>query len=383
MIEQIAKIIFWFSFFMITYVYLIYPLFLFIWSCFNSKSVKKKDIILDVTLLIAAYNEEEIIEKKIKNSLALDYDPDKLKIVVASDGSTDKTVDLVKKFENKRITLFDYNQRRGKMGTLNATVEHIDSEIIVFSDANTMYKEDAIKKLVRNFYDESVGVVSGNVILEGSEVCFNQPEKIYWQYEHFIQLRESSCNSMLEADGAMYAIRRHLYVSPPDETILDDSVIPMLIAKQGYRIVYDHEALGYEDTSPNLKTEFRRKVRITAGGVQAIKFGSGIPGRKHKLLLFQYISHKLLRWTLPFFFILIFISNIALINKKFYLIIFIIQNLFYATAILGLIFQKKYYKILSTATYFCAVNAAAAVGMVKGILNKQSVRWDKTRRTEQ
>ncbi|MFQ5901249.1 MAG: glycosyltransferase family 2 protein, partial [Thermodesulfobacteriota bacterium] len=331
----VPEITFWLSMLLVIYVYFGYPVILAIWALLNKNPVIKREILPEVTLLIAAYNEEEVIEEKIKNSLSLDYPRDKLKIVIASDGSDDKTVELVKEYEKDGIILYPYTVRMGKIKALNNTIPRIDTEIIFFSDANTMYQEDAVKKMVRSFYDESVGVVSGNVMLQSDHVGFGGPEKMYWRYEHFIHLKESQCGSMLEADGAMYSIRRALYRPVKDNTILDDFVIPMEIAKQGYRVVYEPEAIGLENTSPSIKAEFLRKIRITAGGIQAIKQREGVPGLKNGVLLFQYISHKFFRWMLPFFMLLLAFSNLFLLERIFYTSTFVLQIAFYVLAVTG------------------------------------------------
>ncbi len=377
---------FWLSLLFILYVLFIYPLILNIWS-FVIKSSGSQDrhnyaqLYPSVSLLIAAYNEEEIIEEKIKNSMSLDYPKDRLKIIIASDGSTDKTVDIVKKYISDRVQLFDYPERRGKISVLNRTVPRLDTEVVVFSDANTMYKADAILKLVRNFKDESIGVVSGNVKLVSEHVSFGEPERIYWNYEHKIQEKESLCNSMLEADGAMYAIRRHLFEPPSDNIILDDSVIPMNIAKKGYKIVYEPEAIGYEKTAPDLKAEFKRRVRITAGGIQALIQKEGIPELKDGALLFQYLSHKLFRWLMPYFLLALYISNILILNKhQFYLISFILQSVFYLLSIFGIIYDRSNFNLFTIPKYFVVSNTAMLIGTIKGLLNTQQVTWEKFKR---
>ena len=281
----------------IFYIYLGYPLVLAgiarLWPARIDRDDRHSP---EITLLISAFNEERVIEAKLDSSLTLDYPPELLKIVVVSDGSTDATNELVKKYAPQGVRLIAFNSNRGKISALNDAMTQIRSEIVVFSDANVIYDRNALRKLVRNFNDPSVGVVSGKVMLLNDALSYGTSEKIYYCIEHFIQEKEGATGTLVGADGAMYAIRRELFRPPPVDTILDDFVISMSIARQGYRVIHEREAFGFERNLLELNEEFRRKARIISGGFQCLLRSGTIPTSSQPLLLFNFISHKLLRW---------------------------------------------------------------------------------------
>lgn len=375
------KITYWTTILTIFYIYSGYPVILIFLSKYRRKAVLQKDVIPDVTLLICAYNEEKVIEEKIKNSFMLDYPPEKLKIVIASDGSTDRTNEIVKKHLNGRLALMDYPQRRGKMPVINDTISKLKSEIIVFSDANTMCDKDVIKKLVRNFNDPSIGGVSADVILHNEKTTFGKSESLYYLYERWIQKKESEFSSTIGADGGLYAIRRGLFVPPSSNIILDDFVISMNIATNGYRLIFDEEAIGHEHNTISYKTEFLRKSRVVAGAIQAVMQKEGVPSVKNKKLFFCYISHKFIRWLIPIGLIVLFFTNLQLVilsGELIYLITFVAQLVFYLLAGLDLFIDKnRKIKLILIPFYFCLVNGAALYGIYKGVFKKQSVKWQK------
>lgn len=386
-INQTIELLFWGILALISYVYFGYPAILFTWSRISNKPLNKKEIILDVTILICAYNEEEIIEQKIKNSIELDYPQERLHIVIASDGSSDRTPEIIEKYTNHQITFYNYKNRSGKIGALLKTMPQIDSEIVVFSDANTIYAQDALKKLVRNFADHTVGAVSADVVLQNDETSFGQSESVYYLYERWIQHKETQIGSIIGADGGMYAIRRKLFTPPSPDIILDDFVISMNIALQNYRVVYDEEAKGFEKNAISHKSEFIRKSRVIAGCMQSIKRCEGVPGFHQPGLLFCYLSHKFLRWAVPVFLVLLFITNAYLAlyaNYGYFKLIMSGQLFFYILAITGYLTRNSSCgKLFSIPFYFCLENSAALYGIYKGLLNKQSVTWQTFAREKQ
>lgn len=282
---------------LLVYAYIGYPLVLGMIARFFRVSVDLDDAYCPtVTLLIAAYNEAAVIEDKLTNCLHLDYPSEKLRILVASDGSQDDTEAIVNRFAERGVELLAFETNRGKISALNDALEQIDSELVVFSDANVMYDAQVLLKLARNFNDPRVGAVSGKVVLLNDEVSYSSSEKSYYSIEHFIQEKEGQTGAMMGADGAMYAIRRNLFRPPPIDTILDDLVISMEVVRQGYWLVHEKEALGYEKNEQEVSGEFKRKVRIIAGGIQCLLRGVGVPAPNQPLLLFKFISHKVLRW---------------------------------------------------------------------------------------
>jgi len=347
---------------------------------FFRKEIKKAEITPSVSLLISAYNEEKIIQEKIENSLNLDYPKDKLEIVIASE-SNDKTNEIVEK--NKGVKLFAYSERRGKSYTIYQSLPKCQGEIIVFTDANAMFKRDAIKKLVRNFNDPHIGCVSGELkYINPQKAAAGESEGIYWKYEVLIKRLESKIQSVLGANGSIYAIRKRLY-SPLSKYWGDDFGLPIRIMQKGYRVVWEPEAVSEEEVYPETIKQFKRKVVIVGWHFKGVFILLKDSIKKFQLrLIFQLISHKILRWFVPFFFILIFLSSVLLLNNIFYLIIFISQILFYLLALVGYIQEKRKKKInqiINLVYYFCMVNLAAFVGVIKGLFGSQKPTWEKVR----
>lgn len=371
--------------FVIFYIYFGYPFIL--WLIPTKHNIKDKryneteENLPKVSLIIAAYNEEKVIEEKIKNSLELDYPPEKFEILIGSDGSSDKTAEIINQYKDNRLSFYNFQQRRGKTSVLNDLVPKAKGEIIVFSDANAIYQKDAIKKLVRHFEDKSIGAVSGDCKLINPSYSYGTSEGLYYKYERFIQEKESLINSSIGVDGAIYAIRKELFKSPSNNIILDDLTISMEIAKKGYKVIIDSTALAFEKASPDWKDEFRRKTRIGAGIVQCLKQKEGIPNFSNKLLFWQYISHRLLRWWAFFFLITFFILNLFLLDTKLGIVIFTFQIIFYFLALLGWFFINRVKSpIFSIPFYFCMTNLSAFIGFFKGIFNIQKVTWKQAKR---
>jgi len=376
------QLIFWLSISLIFYSYFIYPLILAILGIFSRKEIKRAEITPSVSLLVVAYNEEKIIQEKIENSLNLDYPKDKLEIVIASE-SNDRTNDIVRKYKDKGVKLFAYSKRRGKQYTTYQALPKCLGEIIVFTDTNSMFKRDAIRKLVRNFNDPHIGCVSGELkYINPQKVAAGESEGIYWKYEVLIKRLESKIQSVLGANGSIYAIRKKLY-SPLSEYRGDDFGLPIRILQQGYGVVWEPEAVSEEEVYPKTIKEFKRKVVIVGWHFKGAFILLKDSIKKFQLLLiFQLISHKILRWLIPFFFILIFLSSIFLLNDNFYLTLFVSQILFYLLALVGYIQEKRKKKInqiINLVYYFCMVNLAALVGVIKGLFGLQKATWEKVR----
>ncbi len=375
------KVVYWAAITIIIYVYFGYPLVLQFLGRYYKKIVSIQEITPEVTLLVCAYNEEDVIREKIDNSLKLDYPSERLKIVIASDGSSDRTNEIVRQYVDERILLIDYPERRGKVSVINDTVPKLESEIIIFSDANTMYHKDAVRKLVRNFGDPAVGGVSADVILHNEEATFGQSESLYYVYERWIQKKESEFGSIIGADGGMYAIRRSLFVPPSDNIILDDFVISMNVVLNRHRLVYEKEAIGYEVSSISPKTEFLRKSRVIAGAIQTVMQHEGIPSVRQKGAFFCFASHKFLRWMIPLVLVAFYFTNARLFlhsKDMLYTASFYVQTVFYFMALLDMLVAKRYKcRLTSIPFYFCMVNGAALFGLYKGVFKKQPVKWQK------
>lgn len=368
---------------MIFYSYLGYPVTLYLFSIFSRNKVLKNNTIQpSVSLLIAAYNEELIIADKIINSLSLDYPPGKLEIVVVSDGSNDSTDEIVKSFSSSGVKLFRVEGRVGKTEARNQAVLAMKNEIIVFSDATAIYEKDAIKKLVRNFHDLSVGMVSGNLsYFENGQGAMGLATRLYWRYEKFIKKTQSKLYTLTGAVGCINAFRRELYhVLPPN--IIEDFTEPLMIIAQGYRIVYEEEAISYERTTQKPSQEFHMRVRVIRGGMKGFLYAlRRLNLRKHSFILFQLLGHKVLRWLMPIYLILLFFSTIIvfIINMNPF-ISFLMwgQLICYTIAVVGLIWKPPGVagKIFSIPTYFLIVNAASLKALYLTLTKDLEATWE-------
>jgi cellulose synthase/poly-beta-1,6-N-acetylglucosamine synthase-like glycosyltransferase len=373
------RLLFWIALGMMLYTYIGYPVFCALLSGFLSQPWYKDDGQPTVTLLIIAHNEEESLAAKIENSLALDYPQSRLVIAVASDGSTDGTNAILCRYEEKGIRAYYFPEHNGKMATINRIFLELQTDIVVLSDANVMYESDVIKKLVRNFADDGVGAVSGKVTLISDQPVLSIPERLYYRYEWFIKRLESQTGSLIGVDGAMYGIRRELFQRLPDNVVLDDFVISMNIAKRGKRVVYEPDAKAHETSAASLAVELQRRSRIAAGAIQSLLQGEGLPRLSQPLLLFKYLSHKILRWSTPVFLIMLLLANLFLLGEYFYNVTFGGQVAFYLAAFVGKL-QKSPASIFAVPLYICGTNLAAAYGLVRGILNQQKGSWDRLER---
>jgi cellulose synthase/poly-beta-1,6-N-acetylglucosamine synthase-like glycosyltransferase len=354
------------------YIYLGYPLLVFLLSKIIRKRVAKKEIYPLVSIIIAAYNEEKIIEKKILNTLAIDYPKDKLEIIVFSDASSDNTDNIVKKYAKQGIKLLRYEGRRGKTYCQNESVKKAKGEIIVFSDANSMYDKFAVKNLVFNFSDTKVGVVCGELkYLKNNK----SEEGFYWKIERFLKQRESLINSCLGANGSIYALRKNLYVDLPLSTI-SDFIAPFYIFKQNYRVVYDKRAFCFEETGDN-KNEFNRKRRIILRSLNSLKYiKEFLNPFKYGFYSLQLWSHKILRWLIPFFLIILLISNLFLLNILFFEILLYSQLLFYFIAMIGSRIRNK---LFSIPYYFCLINLSSMLAFIDFLKGKTKITWNVNR----
>jgi cellulose synthase/poly-beta-1,6-N-acetylglucosamine synthase-like glycosyltransferase len=324
------------------------------------------------------HNEERYIGSKIENILSLDYPIGKIEIIIGSDGSTDTTNEKLKQYEQKGVKVFISQQHEGKVGILNQIVPTAKGEILVFSDARQIFEKNALKELVANFAYPSIGCVSGELILRNfNNSTVSDGIGLYWDYEKFIRKKESEIYSMLGATGAIYAVRRKLFIAPSNNTILDDMFIPLKVVEQGYRAVFDSKAIAYDNIACSSKEEFKRKVRTLAGNFQLfLQFGNLLNPFKSKIA-WQLFSHKFLRAFAWIFLILIFFTNLFLLEDYGYRVILIGQIIFYLIALICWDLEKKSIKIkyLNFSYVFCLLNIAAFVGFYFFITGKQKVTW--------
>lgn len=385
-------VIFWASLFIIVYTYigygfLVYLILIFKRRFFKSKKQEETDSLPTCSLVIAAYNEEELIQQKIENTLILSYPKELLKIYFVTDGSSDKTPEIVKRYS--QFTLLHQDERKGKVVAIDRAMDFIDSEVVVFTDANTFLNKEALMAICRHYADGLVGGVAGEkrVAFNGKADASSAGEGIYWKYESQLKKWDSELYSVVGTAGELFSIRRELYEKVPSDTILDDFMISMRIAEKGYRIIYEPDAFAVETSSENVKEELKRKIRIAAGGIQAIvRLKKLLNPFKFPMLSFQYISHRVLRWTItPLLIIVFFVVSVYLMMKsdnRIYSTFFYLQIVFYGLALIGWLLEKKQLKMKTTFIpyYFCIMNYAVLAGMIKFFQNKQSAVWVKVKR---
>lgn len=378
--SYLAAGIVWGALAVVGYVYIGYPILLWLLSYLQRRTVQQEMIFPSVTLIISAFNEAHSIESKLKNSLALDYPEDLLHILVVSDASTDETDRIVQRHEGKRVSLLRMSERRGKTVGLNAALEQVQSEIVVFSDANILYQEDVLRCLVRNFADATVGCVTGNSCYRDTHSsAAHEQENVYWGYERFIRTLESQIGSTVGGDGAIFAIRRELYKPLPPDAI-NDLVIPLQIVTQGYRAVFELQAVGYEPSAGHFAGEFRRKRRIVNRswrGVMSVR--TVLNPWQVGLFAWQVWSHKLLRWlVLPFVALAIIGCIVASPLSRLYqfgawgalasLLIAAVGSRLSGHTGIGA-------KAAQTIFYFYLVNVAAVLGIVMAICGRVETLW--------
>lgn len=382
----LVKLIFYFSVATILYPYIIYPIVLKIISVFKSDSrIKDSDLSQpSVSLIISAYNEEEVIEDKISNSLSLNYPKHLLEIAVVSDGSTDRTNEIVRQYANRGVILRHYDGRIGKSTCLNRAVPLAGGEIIIFTDANSKFDKDAVKELVKNFADQRIGFVTGHTRYTEKEDK-NEGDSIgfYSMLERKIKSLESRVGSCVGADGAIFAVRKPIY-QPLKDSDINDLVIPLNVIKQGYKGKFEESAFCAEQSAGSAKGEFNRQVRITTRTIRAIfNYISLLNLFSYGLFSFEFFSHKVLRLFIPFFMTLTFISNLFLISQGyFYALTFIIQLFFYLTAWLK---YKRYsfngiLDFFSAGYTFITVNLAILWGWVKFMQGETFTAWQPIQR---
>jgi cellulose synthase/poly-beta-1,6-N-acetylglucosamine synthase-like glycosyltransferase len=382
---------FWICLALIVYVYLLYPVVLFVsyavaqirrdWSYLHGRRNRRvagadKQQLPTVSFVISAYNEESVLGKKLANLQALDYPLEKLEVIIVSDGSTDGTNQILRSAETSRFRVFVLEERRGKANALNHGCTRAHHEILIFSDASTLFAPDAVRHLVRHFAHPEVGVVCGSLQFEGTEES-KQTDGVYWKYESMLRLMEARLGATLTASGAIYALRRSCYQLLPPGSIIEDFLVPMNARMQGYSVVYDPEAVATEFAAATVAGEFTRRVRLAVGSFYALRDLLRIP--MHGFTMLAFVSHKLLRWLVPFFIIAMLISNTLLLDRSYYGVMLIGQAFFYLWASLGYLFRNQMQGVrFALVGYFLlAMNLAFLVGFCRYLAGRQEVTWQR------
>lgn len=385
---NINFIVFFILIFALINSYLIYPIMIWLIASLKKYKVEMGNFSPSVSILISAYNEEKVIEKRIRNILEQNYDQNKIEILVGSDNSNDKTNEILTKLKEEipQLKIFIFNYRQGKAGVINFLVEKANNDILIFTDANTEFDKSALKNLVRHFNEPEVGGVSGKLILidELDHLKSGVEEKSYWEYETFIKTAEGKLGILIGANGGIFAIRRELFEKIHlDKPVTDDFFISLNVLKKGFKFLYDPEAIAYEEVAKDINTEFKRKIRFAATNFQTISFFKELLFHKKFLISYAFWSHKIIRWFLPLILVFIFILNALLFSQnKFFEYLFISQVFLYSLSIINyfLIKIKVRIPLISLLTYFLITNFALLIGLIRFLRKKHSVIWQSTPR---
>lgn len=384
---------FWISFFIIFYTFFGYGILLY--ALVRIKRIFRKPFLFSqlydlptVTVMVAAFNEEDLIEEKITNCLELNYPKNKVQFIFITDGSSDRTPELIAK--HPEITLLHENQRLGKMAAIKRAMPFVSGQVTVFTDANTFLNKDALTQLVKHYQNPKIGAVAGEkkIMVNQSADASSAGEGFYWKYESALKKWDYELYSNVGAAGELFSIRTDLYQPVETDTIIDDHMIAMRIAEKGYIIAYEPNAYALETASADSGEELKRKIRIAAGGIQSVyRLKKAANPLNNPLLTFQYFSHRLLRWVLtPWLMILLFLLNILIVirypESGLYLITLFLQISFYIAALLGWYLEGKKIKLKAAFIpfYFSMMNYAVIAGTFRYYKGAQSAAWEKSKR---
>ena len=383
MILTTEQIVFWTCVGLLAYVYLGYPLFVYLVSILFPKRVLRAEIEPKVTVLITAFNEEAAIREKLENTLKIDYPSDKLEILVASDGSIDRTDEIVREFASQGIKLFRQEGRVGKTMTQNKAVEQATGEVILFSDATTLYTADVFRQLLSAFADDSVGCVAGRLVyLDAEQSNVGKGARSYWSYETFLKTAESRACSLIGASGCLYAVRKSAY-EPMYPEACSDFLICTSIYRKGLRSVFAPDAVCYEHTNRKANDELRMRVRVISQTFTDLwRNRDMLNPLKSGFFAIELISHKLLRYAVPFILLALFIATVVLTGSSvFYDSALAVQVLFYALALAGWLMELagRRLTLLAMPLYFVLANLASVVAFYKFLRGETYTRWEPVR----
>jgi len=347
----------------------------------NSRRRRLSDSVPKVAILVSAYNEEEVIVDRIANLKDLNYPADCMEVLIGLDAPTDATATLLHQVESANVRVFHFPIRRGKLAVLRDLAQQTSSQILVFTDANTMFDRDCVRNLVRHFSDPKVGVVSGEEVRIATPGVHRSAEATSSRYETALRLLESRLNCSLGAYGAVYAIRHSLF-EPDKFSFVEDFKIPTQIRFNGYRVVYDPEAIATEEIAPRLADQFERRIRLSTGSYETLFRNPQFLNPLKGLPAFAYLSHRVLRWLTPLFLLLALICNLWIASRPLYGILLAAQIVFYAIAAMGYLRDKKSPSpgLLSMPCHFVAANLASGFGFWRYISGRQSAAWKVTPR---
>jgi glycosyltransferase involved in cell wall biosynthesis len=385
-LEVVVSVLFWVSVGVVAYAYLGYPIVAWAMAAVFGRRREApgecNEEAVFVSVLIIAHNEEDVIAARVENALALEYGADRYEIIVASDGSTDRTASIAGRTGDPRVRVLDSAIQRGKAAVLNEIIPELRGDIVVLSDANTFLESNALRRFVPWFCDAAVGVVVGRLVLTDPARGKNV-DSLYWRYETFLKQMDARLNALLGANGGVYALRRSLFVPLPDDTLVDDFVLPLLIRlRTGRDIVYDPAIVAHEETSANLRCEFRRRSRIGAGGFQSLKLLWRLLSPTRGWIAFTFASHKVLRWVCPFLLLGALVGNALLLDHGVYRLAFSAQAVFYLAAAVGAILPGSgpAVRMLRLTSLFTSMNVALLTGFWQWAVGIRGGTWNRTAR---
>jgi cellulose synthase/poly-beta-1,6-N-acetylglucosamine synthase-like glycosyltransferase len=392
MIAAAALTVFWITLAAVIYTYFGYPLVLFVcygfvqvkrdWQYLHNRRERRRGELPDaqlptVTMLFAAYNEEDHLAEKLQNTRDLDYPADKLQVVIVSDGSSDRTNTILRAVDDPRFEIVIRPERAGKCAALGIAVERARNSIFVHSDSSTMFAPDALRKLVRHFQDPKIGAVCGALSF-GYNAESGQTEGLYWKYETILRLMEARLGATLTPSGAIYAVLGKAYVPPTPDVLVDDIVTLMNVRRAGYQVHYDPEAKAIDFPASSVAGEFRRRVRIGTGSFRVLPALLRIP--QSGFSAFAFLSHKLLRWIIPVLLIMVFASNLFLLPQPFYVAALTAQLALLLWAAIGFLFRESLSRIRFTLVgyFFVAMNLAFLIGLLRSFSGSKETSWQRT-----
>jgi cellulose synthase/poly-beta-1,6-N-acetylglucosamine synthase-like glycosyltransferase len=380
----LATVLFWVGWALIFYTYCIFPTALAFFARRRPKPFVPEAVDDDdlprVAMVVAAYNEATYLPAKLRNTAAIDYPADRWEVIIGSDGSSDGTAAQLLTSDLPNLKPVVFQARRGKVSVLNDLMRRTDADIVVMSDANTIFAPDAVRKLVRHFQDPNVGCVSGELSLEQNGGVSG--EGLYWRYESWIKGNESRLGFLVGCNGGIFAIRRELYEPLPASTLVEDFVLTVRLIERGHVVRFEPEARATEPPCPSARAEMVRKTRIGAGGFQALGLTYGLLHPRHGLRAFAYFGHKVLRWLVPLFFVTALGANLSLIGHPFYRTLLLLQLLGGGVAAWAYhahpgVHPPRWTRPIS---YFYLMNYALMCGFIRFLFRTQRVTWERTAR---
>jgi len=373
-------VLFWAAGLLLLYTYVGYPLAVVARARLRPRPVDARPATPFVSIVVVAHDEERRIAARLDNLLTLDYPPERLEILVGSDGSTDDTVSRAKERESSRLRVFPFAARRGKPAVLNDVVPQARGEVVLFADARQRFEAGALRALASAFSDDGVGAASGELVLTSDGHPSNTVGEgvgFYWRYEKMMRVSESATDSTVGATGAIYAVRRALFEPIPEDTILDDVLIPLRVVRRGYRVVFVRDAVAYDHVTTSAQDELRRKARTIGGTFQLFAHERWLLDPRRNRIWLQTISHKLLRLLSPLLLALVAVASLWRFDSGFYRAAFLLQLTFYTLALAGHLLTggEKRSPVLGVPYAFCLLNWATVLGLFRFLTGRQSATW--------